>query len=434
MPTWTASRWCAAALAALAATCAVRGTGSARVQATMYSTMYYVSPSGTDANPGTLHRPFRTIQQAADIASPGDTVIVADGVYSATDLEPPCGDNGARPVVCLRRGGTAQAWITFRAQTRWRARINGRTNATSTGFRFLTAANYIHIEGFDIFGMGSAVQSAAGLELYGGGHDVVIAQNQIHHVGRLCTDVSNGQVGVFVQQPRVTITQNVIYDIGRFAAGENACSPKTTYYQNHDHGIYVDGRTVPGASDTVVTNNIFYNIQRGWPIQVYPGTVTGLSILSNTFAFENPYSAGHILIGASVRNGQIINNIFYEPHSVAINFYAGTHTNLRIANNLSSRAMAARAPDGVTLANNLEHADPRVSPPDFTPASDSPAIDAGLSLSDVRVDINGVGRPQGRAWDIGATERASPPRFDKQRRSGLGPIAPWAPSKRARQP
>ena len=44
-------------------------------------TFYHVSPSGSDRNPGTKEQPFATIQRAADLAMPGDTVIVHAGEY-----------------------------------------------------------------------------------------------------------------------------------------------------------------------------------------------------------------------------------------------------------------------------------------------------------------------------------------------------------------
>ena len=43
---------------------------------------YHVSPTGSDSNPGSEARPFRTIQKAADGVKPGDTVLVDDGVYT----------------------------------------------------------------------------------------------------------------------------------------------------------------------------------------------------------------------------------------------------------------------------------------------------------------------------------------------------------------
>lgn len=41
----------------------------------------------------------------------------------------------------------------------------------------------------------------------------------------------------------------------------------------------------------------------------------------------------------------------------------------------------------------------------FRLADGSPAIDQGVALGDVRADLDGVPRPQGAAWDVGAYER-----------------------------
>ena len=42
---------------------------------------YHVTPGGNDAAPGTLQEPLRTINHAAQLALPGDTVTVHEGVY-----------------------------------------------------------------------------------------------------------------------------------------------------------------------------------------------------------------------------------------------------------------------------------------------------------------------------------------------------------------
>lgn len=60
---------------------------------------------------------------------------------------------------------------------------------------------------------------------------------------------------------------HTLKELGRLSPG-GSCNPTTTYYQNHDHGIYIDAS---GATETgvVVKNNKFYNIGHGWPVQFY---------------------------------------------------------------------------------------------------------------------------------------------------------------------
>lgn len=383
------------------ATITLRGAG----------TTYYVSPLGADTNPGTVTQPFATIQRAANVVAPGDTVIVEDGNYRGTGTGTPCASSGNRPVVCVSRGGSSTGWVTFRSNTRLGAKIDGASNASTYGFQFINDVGYIRVEGFDVFGMGSTSHDVAGFVIYDGGHDVVISHNSIHDIGRLCTDHIYGMSGVYVQNARVNVSENRIHDIGRFAPGENGCSPTTGNYQNHDHGLYINGSNdgwAPGARDITIFNNIVWSIARGWPVQVYPGAVANLAILHNTFAFANPYRAGHVLIAAPTSNGKIINNIFLDPLTAAINFSSGTQTNLTVNNNVSSTPVRNKTPAGVTFSNNLESVDPQLIAGDLIPQSTSPAIDAGLVLAEVSSDFVGTARPQGHSSDAGAWEAAAP--------------------------
>ena len=154
--------------------------------------VYYVSPSGNDSNPGTESQPFATIQRAANIVNPGDTVVVEDGVYTGTGAGTACASN-SRPIVCMTRGGLAGSPVTFRARNPFGAKLDGRSNQSTDGIRLIGQANYVTIEGFEIFGVGNSSGSASGIELYAAGHDSVITENDIHDVGRLCTDTTNGR-------------------------------------------------------------------------------------------------------------------------------------------------------------------------------------------------------------------------------------------------
>jgi hypothetical protein len=50
----------------------------------LFSNTWFVSAGGSNANAGTITAPFQTIQQAASIAQPGDTVMIRGGIYHET--------------------------------------------------------------------------------------------------------------------------------------------------------------------------------------------------------------------------------------------------------------------------------------------------------------------------------------------------------------
>lgn len=58
---------------------------------------FYVGTNGEDANPGTLERPFQTIQKAAETARSGDTVLIRAGTYRETVAPLRSGEAG-RPI------------------------------------------------------------------------------------------------------------------------------------------------------------------------------------------------------------------------------------------------------------------------------------------------------------------------------------------------
>ncbi|HKQ79252.1 MAG TPA: choice-of-anchor Q domain-containing protein [Blastocatellia bacterium] len=369
---------------------------------------YYVSPGGSDSNPGTQALPFKTIQRAADIVDPGDTVIVEDGVYTMGVPHPSCSPITA--VVCLTKGGTPGKWIVFKSRNPWGAKIDGENNRVQNGFRFATpTANYLRFEGFDVYGMGND-GSAAGFEIYKGGHDIQIAGNHIHHIGRFCVNTTNGNVGIYISQDNVLVEGNTIHDIGRFGPGEDGCNPPNKYWQNHDHGVYHSR-----GNDVTIRNNIFYNHHHGWAIQAYPHSRARTTIVNNTFSGSNPNQTGHIVMsgGGELRDVKIVNNIFHQPNSAAIDVGSAKFINVVISNNLttSGRIIDQVNPAGITTINNLLSTDPKFINPsafDFRLLPDSPAIDAGASIPEASNDRSSRIRPQGTGFDIGAHEYAVP--------------------------
>jgi hypothetical protein len=170
-------------------------------------------------------------------------VIVKDGTYTDTDSDD--------IIVSLARGGTSSNWVTFKAENKWGAKLSGQNNATDYGWQFLTGANYVRVEDFEVYGC-----KTAGFHTNQTAHDLYLFRNHIHDIGKWCnpdTGATNGQAGIFQgsNSNYVTYDSNLIHDIGRYWIGENGCT--TDAGHDNDHGMYLCG-----AYDVII-NNIFYD-------------------------------------------------------------------------------------------------------------------------------------------------------------------------------
>jgi parallel beta helix pectate lyase-like protein len=353
---------------------------------------YYVdAAAGNDAAAGDSAHPFKTIQHAADLVNPGDVVVVRNGLYT-----------GSGSVLDIERGGTAGNYVVFRAANQWGAVLDGgqtshtQPNGAENGVYL--GASFVRVEGFEIRNVWHD-----GVSPSAGASDFQIVGNRIHDIGRYCESSGIGLSGMTFINDNVVVEQNLIHDIGRDSTGEYGCNPGNDYWQNHDHGIYLSSGT-----NTIIRNNVFYNITRGWAIQCYPGPISQANIVNNTFAFPNPHRDGHIIVDATFTNAVIANNIFYQPQTAGVLFSGATTTNVTVRYNLTMGGTASTGNGtGVTVSNNLDSTDPKLvnaAAFNLQLLAGSPAIDAGVTLSYVTNDFLGVSRPQGAAYDIGAFE------------------------------
>jgi hypothetical protein len=115
------------------------------------SATYYVAITGVDLNPGTQALPWRTIQQAANNALSGDTVLVGSGNYGE--------------IVSFQNGGSPANYITFDGQ------------GVATNIQFQISRPYIKIRNFYLTGLTTKYSGVIQFNL--GGHAAYIEGNYI---------------------------------------------------------------------------------------------------------------------------------------------------------------------------------------------------------------------------------------------------------------
>lgn len=360
---------------------------------------YYVSVNGDDLNPGTQDSPFRHVSRGAAAATqPGDTVVVMDGVYDNEGVVAP------HYVVNLSSSGAPGAPITFMAQNRGQAVLDSNTKSKSlfcdgaSAYFNLKDASYIVIQGFVIQGA-----CDEGIHSNGNAHDIAIRWNEIRNIGNHTAVDTLGRDGIFMNasQYNFTFDGNSFHDIGRTDG---------VPLLHFDHAIYSHARNV------MIVNNLFYNMNRGWSVQLAEGASNWL-IANNTFAFPNANGEpGQIMFWGTNSAITIQNNIFYQPARFAINQYAATISASLFDHNLIYGGDTAMPPNilGIAVGTNQSGGDPMfvnaATPPyDFHPQWNSPAAGAGITIFTPSIDLNGTIRAVGVPTDIGAFVPAPAP-------------------------
>jgi Right handed beta helix region len=157
--------------------------------------VFYVSVDGVDANPGSLVRPWRTIQHAVNAVSPGATINVREGLYHES-------------VIVRVSGASTGGYITLRSYPGEKAVLDGSNLAIAenaqSGLFNLHDQSYITIEGFELrnYATDDGHRIAAGIYIDGAGSNIKIIGNHIHHIsthakGGLCSGRESGTANAF---------------------------------------------------------------------------------------------------------------------------------------------------------------------------------------------------------------------------------------------
>ncbi|MCB0661768.1 MAG: right-handed parallel beta-helix repeat-containing protein [Saprospiraceae bacterium] len=398
-----------------------------------FATNYYVSNAGSDTNSGlSLVEAYLTIQHAADFVNAGDTVFVENGTYVGFDVRDVNGTAGS-PIVFKGLGSNVL--------------INQSGPVRNDGIN-IENADYIVIDGFYSNNMPGN----------GNGIRVVISD---HCVVRNCVCDNNAERGIFTGFTddiliEYNICTNSIDEHGIYVSNSsdrpiirfNEC------YGNNAIGIHLNadaslggdgiisdaqiygniihdnnraaGINMDGLENPVVYNNLIYNnhFAQGIALFQQDGAIVtnGAKIYNNTIIVPSDGRWGiHLTDGANVKT-EIYNNIIINQHAwrgcITVEAIAQMKSDYNILNDKMSDMG-----DGGTIAfsewqtlgfdTHSQIADPLPSifmdpaANDYQLADESQAIDAGTNLVStiVMVDLDGVTRPSGMGYDIGAFER-----------------------------
>ncbi len=417
------------------------------------ATTYYVSPSGSDSNPGTSSAPFRTISKAASMVTAGGTVQVYAGIYYEQ--------------VTVASSGTASAPITIRAAAGQQVIVDGGM-ARDRGF--MLNGSYLVVDGFEVR---QALQICVDML----GTDITVRNFTIHNCQRAGLRVKNknaivessafyynslsnqgGVLGsgwaatlrVFLGGENVTIRNNTVYyNWGEGIAvgqGKNVNVLNNTVHDNFSQNIYINNSMDVDVESNFVysTNPTFYrsgqpangialaeeNFDASWGAQLarirvvnnivaycrrgigytYAEVAGGLD--SSTIAFNTIWGStdmGLVVINqpTKTRNSVIANNIVQQPSgrladiqvtsgiSLHHNFWV---TPISVLNNASG--MGDRTGDAM-----LSSAPNTATPTSFRLSYYSPARGSGSAL-DVATDFEANDRSQ--PPDMGAIEYRGP--------------------------
>ncbi len=416
-----------------------------------YATNYYVSDeNGVDTNDGLAETtPFKTIQKAADLTLPGDTVFVMNGTYTSAQPQ--------WSVAVITRSGTAGNWITYTNLAGHEPEIF----FTGSGITLTDQVRYITINGFTIRGNSDNLNLQDALNqpgscndpngtvnpLYNGNGITMWANpnvEQIHHI-----NISNNTIydcpagGIYGSRcDYITIENNTIYDNGWYtlygssgiAFYQNANSDVSTDYKmiirnnrmmrNYNlvpwlvncgiydgNGIIIDdskhtqnGSTMGAYNGrTLIENNIIYG-SGGPAVHIYESE--HVDIVNNS-TYHNQQTDVNFNGEIDARNSNDVlvrNNIMYAKPDKPTNTVVES-SNVTVDHNLLFGGNGAMVMGENSVVGDPNFIDPSITlQADFAIINPSPAINNGSPNMAPAVDIQGNDRPMGGGFDIGAYE------------------------------
>jgi chitodextrinase len=329
---------------------------------------YYVSPAGSDVNPGTLDRPWKTLQKAMATLRAGDTAYLRAGTYEEM-TQRSC--DSSYNTLTWSVSGTSLAPITISGYPGEEHQVIVSTKLRLTG-NFLRLTGLLVDRNHALSSFDLACTGEPNLNLYG--DDIEVSQLEIRN---------SNMSGMYISgADRALIVRNWIHDNGT--------------HLGQDHGVYYGSGVGGMTANNVIEQNFAYGLH------MYPRPV-GQTIVQNTISGSG--KGGMILSGA--RDLVIANNISAWNTEEGIR----THGNGCVGcfaqeNLLFGNSADYYLPQPLTIISTV-HADPFFvdrAARNYRLRSDSPAVDVAEAGRSATTDFDGRPRPRGLGPDIGAFE------------------------------
>jgi len=415
-----------------------------------FATNYYVAKTGNNTNQGTLSSPWLTIGKAAATMVAGDTVNIRAGTYN-------------EHIAPANSGNSTLGNITYQEYTGETVIVDGTGTVgwDWDGVFSLVGKSYISIKnisiinsrGFGVFASGSHHLTIDGNSTYNTGmsgiwigdnsYNVTVNGNEVKHTNTL----PNQEALSISGSHDVVVSNNTVHDglkEGIDAKGSyNVQIFGNTVYDMTGMGIYVDSYLNAPLNIQIYKNIVrdtklggtYSSSRDGIMLAAEAGNyIDGVSIYNNIIS--NVAHTGLLLSNFHVsgpapqhKNISIYNNTFYNSSRSgtgygSINIQGTSNTNIKVHNNILSEAGTFNilSSSGATISHNLFNGGTPVgtnyvtgNPLFITNGSDfhlqatSSAINKGIATGAPTVDFDGVTRPQGAGFDIGAFEYVTPP-------------------------
>ncbi len=410
----------------------------AALPAALRADEYWVSPAGSDANPGTAVQPFRQIRRGVQAAGPGDVVRVLDGSYLGFDVVNRHG-TAAQPITIRAEGSNAVVTVTTdRPDNRDTIFVSASSHVAIVGLRSfnanraamridassrVTARNCVFgnnvtwgiftdfsddllIEGNECYGS----QVEHGIYHSNSGDRPVIRGNVVHgnraNGIHMNGDLSSGGDGII---SGALVEGNLIYGNGSGGGGGINCDGVTgsvirnnLLYNNHASGIIlyrIDGGSP--SHDNVVCNNTIDQAADGrWAVSVHDGSA-GTRIFNNVMVTRHASRGSLHFSGPADRVGLVSDHNVFTTNARAV-------TPDDDASFLTLAQWQALGHDTHSFAAAHDALFENSAGADYHLSAASPALDTGTAAlggaAAPAVDREGDARPAGAAHDIGADE------------------------------